>query len=65
MRDLVKKTGHVPKGKTTAALLDEFEDNYTQGSADPAAIAQAVEDYIEANHGGLSDEDMAEIFGEL
>lgn len=66
LSDLVRKTGHEPKGRTTASLIDEFEDHYGGGggSVDPESLRSAIESYLEHNTGGLTDEEISEIFGQ-
>lgn len=77
LRERIVKLGGTPKGRTVADLLDELEGLITGGGLSPddverivarsldeklpEAVASAVEDAVQT--GGLSDDDMDDIFG--
>ena len=65
LADLVRLFGgEVSGGETTAQLIDQLERVAPQGGGTPSqeAMAQAVEQYLETHTGGLTDEEINELF---
>ena len=53
-RDLIKKMGGTPKGRTVAQLQDEFEQLMGEGGGGGGDLTP----------GAITDEDMDELFGD-
>ena len=68
LRDMIVNLGGTPTGRTVAELLDQLETMLNASGASEEQIAEAVAAYLESHiedfTGGLTSEDMDEIFGD-
>lgn len=67
LADLVRILGgEVRGGETKAQLLDKLETLAPQaGSLTQEKLSPVLEDYLSEHVGGLSDDDMAEVFAAI